>query len=173
MSVDEFKKARDFLLANSADYEAAHRGFRGPHIDEFNWAIDWFDAELAQEAHASRLALIILGERVERHTFGELSRASSAIANNLRALGARRGDRLLLMLGNVGPLWETMLAAMKLGLVVIPATTLLAPEDIADRFERGGARHVVTSAADTAKFEGFEHKLTRIAVGDAPPGWHR
>src|SRR5271170_6104161 len=171
MSVDEFKKARDFLLANSADYEAAHRGFRGPHIDEFNWAIDWFDAELAQEAHASRLALVILGERVERHTFGELSRASSAIANNLRALGARRGDRLLLMLGNVGPLWETMLAAMKLGLVVIPATTLLAPQDIADRLARGAARFIVADAAEVGKFAGLANGATRIAVGAPASGW--
>ena len=50
------------------------------------------------------------------------------------------------MLGNVAPLWETMLAAMKLGAVVIPATTLLTPGDLADRFERGRARHVVAAA---------------------------
>jgi acetyl-CoA synthetase len=31
----------------------------------------------------------------------------------------------------------------------------------------------VTSAADTAKFDGFAQELTRIAVGDAPPGWLR
>ena len=46
------------------------------------------------------------------------------------------------MLGNVVPLWEVMLAAMKLGAVVIPATTLLTPADLADRFARGRARHV-------------------------------
>jgi acetyl-CoA synthetase len=171
MSVEEFKKARDFLLANSADYEAAHRGFRWPRIEEFNWAIDWFDAELARETHASRLALVILGEKVEPCTFGELSRASSAIANNLRGLGARRGDRLLLMLGNVAPLWETMLAAMKLGLVVIPATTLLAPEEIADRLARGAARFIVADAAEVGKFAGLRAGATRIAVGAPAPGW--
>ena len=77
------------------------------------------------------------------------------------------------MLGNVVPLWEVMLAAMKLGAVVIPATTLLTPADLADRFDRGRARHVVTSAADAPKFDGFDPELTRIAIGDAPPGWHR
>jgi acetyl-CoA synthetase len=171
MSVGEFKKARDFLLANRTDYEAAHRGFRWPRIEEFNWAIDWFDADLAREAHASRLALVILGEKVEPRTFGELSRASSAIANNLRALGAKRGDRLLLMLGNVAPLWETMLASMKLGLVVIPATTLLAPEDIADRLARGAARFIVADAAEVGKFAGLGAGATRIAVGAPAPGW--
>ena len=51
------------------------------------------------------------------------------------------------MLGNRVELWETMLAAMKLGAVIIPATTLLRPADLADRLERGDARHVVATAA--------------------------
>ena len=77
------------------------------------------------------------------------------------------------MLGNVVPLWEAMLAAMKLGAVVIPATTLLTPVDLADRFDRGRARFVVTSAAEAAKFDGLATDLTKIATGDAPAGWHR
>jgi acetyl-CoA synthetase len=61
---------------------------------------------------------------------------------------------------------------MKLGAVVIPATTLLTPGDLADRFERGRARHVMAAAGEAAKFDGFDKSLTRIAVGDAPAGWH-
>ena len=49
---------------------------------------------------------------------------------------------MLLLLGNSVPLWELMLAAMKLGAVVIPASTLLAPADLADRVERGDVSHV-------------------------------
>jgi acetyl-CoA synthetase len=171
MSLGEFKTARDFLLAHGADYEAAYRGFQWPRLDEFNWALDWFDKELAHGSNADRLALRILGEGIESFTFAELSAASSRIANGLRALGAKRGDRLLLMLGNVGPLWETMLASMKLGLVVIPATTLLAPGDIEDRLARGRARFIVAEGADAGKFAGLADHVTRIAVGAAPAGW--
>src|SRR5271156_3351050 len=171
--MDGFKAARDFLLAHRTDYATACRDFRWPEPTHFNWALDWFDAELARGEGAGRPALTIVGDGAVSLSFAALSERSSRLANALRRLGVRRGDRVLLMLGNVAPLWETMLAAMKLGAVIIPAATLLTPDDLADRFERGGARHVVTSAADTAKFEGFEHKLTRIAVGDAPPGWHR
>jgi acetyl-CoA synthetase len=64
-----------------------------------------------------------------------------------------------------------MLAAMKLGAVVIPATTLLSRDDLLDRFGRGRARHVVTSADHTAKFADIPGGYTRIAVGGAP-GWH-
>ncbi|GAB3964903.1 AMP-binding protein [Actinoallomurus acanthiterrae] len=74
------------------------------------------------------------------------------------------------MLGNQVELWETMLAAMKLGAVVVPATTLLTTDDLRDRIERGGVSHVVTGAADTAKFAGLEGDWTRISVGPAE-GW--
>jgi acetyl-CoA synthetase len=173
MAADTFKAARDFLLAHRTDYATACRDFRWPEPTHFNWALDWFDAELARGDGAGRPALTIVGDGAGSLTFAELSERSSRLANALRALGVKRGDRVLLMLGNVAPLWETTLAAMKLGAVVIPAATLLMPDDLADRLDRGGARHVVTSAADTAKFDGFKQELTRIALGDAPTGWHR
>jgi acetyl-CoA synthetase len=173
MAADAFKAARDFLLAHRTDYATACRDFRWPAPTHFNWALDWFDAELARGDGATRPGLAIVGDGAASLTFAELSERSSRLANALRSLGVKRGDRVLLMLGNVVPLWETMLAAMKLGAVVIPAATLLTPDDLADRFERGRARHVIAATADTAKFDGFTQELTRIAVGDAPPGWHR
>ena len=81
-------------------------------------------------------------------SFAELSDRSSRLANGLRSVGVRRGDRILVMLGKIAPLWETMLAAMKLGAVVIPATTLLAPADLEDRVRRGRVRHPVIGASE-------------------------
>ena len=172
MTVEAYKTAREFLLGNRDDYATAYRDFRWPDLPRFNWALDWFDAELARGALANQPALTIVGNGAASLTFAELSERSNRVANGLRALGVRRGDRILLMLGNVAPLWETMLAAMKLGAVVIPATTLLTPVDLADRFERGRARHVVAAAGEAAKFADFDPGLTRIAVGAAPAGWH-
>lgn len=82
-----------------------------------------------------------------------------------------RGDRLILMLGNQGELWETILAAMKLGAVIIPASTLLGAADLRDRVDRGQARHVVVRSADTAKFADVPGSYTRIAVGTPADGW--
>ena len=134
--MNSFKQARDFLFAHAGDYAAAHAGFRWPDMEHFNYALDWFDAELAQGECANRLALKIVGSDAAERSFAELAAASNRLANGLRALGVKRGERILLMLGNVVPLWETMLAAMKLGAVVIPATTLLNTNDLKDRFGR-------------------------------------
>ncbi|HME26262.1 MAG TPA: AMP-binding protein [Acetobacteraceae bacterium] len=173
MGAEAFKAARDFLFARRTDYRGAHLGFRWPELEHFNYALDWFDAELARGESANRLALKIVGDGAATATFAELSKRSNRVANGLRALGVKRGERILLMLGNVVPLWEVMLAAMKLGAVVIPASTLLTPNDLKDRFERGRVRHLIANAADAAKFAGLDPTVTRIALGDAPAGWHR
>jgi acetyl-CoA synthetase len=173
VTTKSFKAGRDFLFEHRANYRAAHAGFAWPKLEQFNYALDWFDAELARPDNADRMALKIVGDSAATATFGELSRASNRVANGLRALGVKRGERILLMLGNVVPLWEVMLAAMKLGAVVIPATTLLTSYDLKDRFERGRVRHLIANAADTPKFEGLDPAVTRIALGEAPAGWRR
>ncbi len=75
------------------------------------------------------------------------------------------------MLGNVVPLWETMLAAMKLGAVMIPASTLLQRDELADRLERGRVAAVITDRCFTGRFEGLPGAPVRIAVGGAEQGW--
>jgi acetyl-CoA synthetase len=173
-----FADARAFLLEHRTDYDAAVKGFRWPDPVPFNWALDWFDAELAQKPESrDRTALWIVDTAHDSETkfsFSALSRRSNQVANFLRTLGLKRGDHLLLLLGNVVPLWETMLAAMKLGVVVIPATTLLTPDELQDRLDRGRARVVVATQDQVAKFAKLKSDdLVRIVVG-APSkhdGW--
>src|SRR6266480_733430 len=165
-----FKDARAFLLKHRTDFDAAAKGFRWPDPVPFNWALDWFDADLARDpASKDRAALWIVDAGSDRETklsFAALSARSNQVANFLRAQGVKRGDHLLLLLGNVAPLWETMLAAMKLGVVVIPATTLLTPDELRDRLDRGKARVVVASQDQVAKFAGLgSDNLVRIVVG--------
>ncbi|MEW2550039.1 AMP-binding protein [Streptomyces sp. NPDC047002] len=171
----QFRAARDFLLAHREDYPGAYGGFAWPRPAHFNWALDWFDRIAADPRNADRPALHIVEEDGSRavRTFPELAARSDQVANWLRAVGVRAGDRIVVMLGNQVELWETALAAIKLRAVVIPATPLLGTVDLRDRVERGGARHVLVRAADTAKFDGVPGGYTRIAVGadPLPAGW--
>ena len=52
-SAEAFYAAREFLLAHREDYDTAYRDFRWPELDEFNWALDWFDA-VAADPDAAR-----------------------------------------------------------------------------------------------------------------------
>ncbi|MFJ2692238.1 AMP-binding protein [Pseudomonas sp. NPDC087336] len=165
-----FIKARDFLLAHRTDYATATRDFRWPQLNQFNWALDYFDA-MAEGNQANALWIVEEDGSEQRYSFQQLAARSNQVANHLRALGVRRGERILLMLGNDVALWETMLAAFKLGAVVIPATALLTPEDLRDRIERGHVRHLVVGAAHVDKFDGLGEGCTRICVGPAPTGW--
>ncbi|MDI5964234.1 AMP-binding protein [Streptantibioticus silvisoli] len=169
-ATEEFRAARDFLLAHREDQAAAAAGFRWPRPEHFNWALDWFDA-IADRTDRTALWIVEEDGTESRQTFAELRDRSNQVANWLRSLGVRAGDRIVVMLGNQAELWETALAAMKLRAVVIPATPLLGPADLTDRVERGGASHVVVRAGDTAKFDDVPGHYTRVAVGGAPDGW--
>ena len=172
MTLHPFHAARDLLLRLRDDQPSAVREFRWPVLDRFNWALDHFDA-IARGNDATALHIVGEDGSEVKHSFAEMAKRSAQVANHLRALGVRRGDRILLMLGNELALWEVMLAAIKLGAVVIPATSLLTPADLRDRLERGNVRHVVAASAQAAKFADLEGDYTRVSVGDPVPGWKR
>ena len=169
-----FLAARDFLLTNRTDYDAAVAGFSWPDVGpDFNWVADYFDP-MADGNDDRALHLLEEDGSAAILTYDELARRSRQVANLLAGHGAKRGDRILVMLGNETALWETMLAAMRIGAVVIPATTLLSGPDLADRFERGGATMVVTNQSAVANVDALDPALTdgvtRIAVGGGS-GW--
>lgn len=165
-----FLAARDFLLAHRTDYATAVRDFRWPQLGAFNWALDYFDV-MAEGNSANALWIVEEDGSEQRYSFQQLATRSNQVANHLRSLGVRRGDRVLLMLGNDVALWDTMLAAFKLGAVVIPATALLNPDDLRDRIERGQVRHLVVGEAHVGKFAGLADGCSRVCVGEAPAGW--
>jgi acetyl-CoA synthetase len=167
---EEFRRARDFLLHAREDYETASRGFQWPRPASFNWALDWFDV-LARDSNDVALQIVGDAGPDRQLSFDELRRRSNFLAAYLQSLGVARGDRVLLMLGNVPELWELTLACMKLGCPMIPTTTLLMPADLRDRIGRGAARVVVTEEQFVDRFGSGGHGLLRVLVRGARPGW--
>ena len=149
--LEQFLNARDLLLERRTDWKAAQRDFEWPRLAHFNWARDYFDT-IARDNTAPALQIVEESGAAAKRTYDELRKRSNQVGNFLVGLGAQRGDRILLMLGNEVPLWETMLAAIKIGAVVIPATTLLSGDDLQDRLLRGKARWVITNATGQQKF---------------------
>ena len=169
-ATEGFLKARDFLLAHRTDYATAYRDFTWPQLAEFNWALDHFDR---MAANNERPALWIVEESgaEQKLSFAQMAMRSNQVANWLRAHGVARGDRVLLMLGNEVALWESLLAAIKLGAVVVPCSALLTVDDLADRLGRGEIRHAIVGSAHVEKFASLGGDYTRICVGRQAPGW--
>ncbi|MBN9620644.1 MAG: AMP-binding protein, partial [Actinobacteria bacterium] len=171
---EELRAARDLLLAHRTDYATASAQFAWPRPEHFNFALDWFDGVLAAEhPHHSALRLIEADGSEASYTFAELSTRSDQLAGWLRSEGVGRGTHVVVLLGNQVELWETTLAAMKLGAVIIPATTLLAEADLRDRIERGSAGAVIARSELAGRFAGVPGSYLRIAVGEPVPGWLR
>ncbi|HXY30501.1 MAG TPA: AMP-binding protein [Gemmatimonadaceae bacterium] len=167
-----FLAARDFLRDHRSRYPDAYATFRWPALDRFNWALDYFDP-MARDNQRTALWIVRDAGDEERLSFASMADRSNRVANGLRALGARRGDRLLLMLPNVAETWETILGCMKLGVVIVPATPQLTPADLADRFDRGKVRHVVTDTEGAHKLGAMGGDYTRLVVGGDVDGWTR
>ncbi len=162
---DAFRHARDQLMRAHGDPDRASASFRWPDLEVFNWTTHWFD-ELAEGNRRPALR-VVTDDGGENVTFAELLDRSRRVARYLRDAGVNRGDRILLMLTNVVPLWETMLAAIRIGAVVIPATPQLTSADVDERIERGGARHMITDPQGAAKLRRPERLRVKLAVGNA------
>ena len=170
--IEEFRSARDFLLEHRRDYATAYEQFRWPRPEHFNFAADWFDAVLALE-RPEQVALRIIEDdgRVGEYTFAAMSRRSGQVATWLAATGVGRGTRVLALLANQVELWEVTLAVIKLGAVLIPATTQLTAEDLDDRVARAHAGAMIARSDITSRFCDLPDSLVRICVGDPVEGW--
>jgi len=167
---DRFIALRDGLLRTREDWARACNEFRWPQFEEFNWVGDYFEVIAAgNDATALRMVDDAGGDR--SISFASMAVRAAQLAAFLAAQGVGRGDRLLLMLPNCVALWEAMLAAIRLGAVIIPATTLLEREDLRDRLERGRVSTVITEAALTARFADLAGAPVRIATGEPVRGW--
>jgi acetyl-CoA synthetase len=169
--LDRFLRARDLLLSLRDDHEAAAREFRWPELATFNWVADYFDVHAAGNARPALVIVDDAGAVAASLSFAELAERSRRVTRFLARLGVRRGDRVLIMLSNVAPLWETLLGAARLGAVVIPATTQLTRADVADRLDRGEVRCAVVESAATDRFPDDPAGVFRVAVGDRVAGW--
>ncbi len=147
-------------------------------IDHFNFAYDIMD-ELAKE-HPNQLAMLHLdiNKKERRFTFEDFRKLSNRAANYYKAIGFKRGDRVMLVLRRQYHFWITMLAMEKLGVVVIPATDQLLCKDYIYRFQTGEISGVICTSHGQAASE-IEKALPEcpgvknlVYCGGSREGWH-
>lgn len=168
---EQFLAARDFLVANRENYTTAVNEFEWPRFDSFNFATDWFDYLATQSASENREAIVINEQdgSSTRRTYSEMSKRSQQLANWLTDQGVKRGDHVMLMLNNQLELWESMLACIRAGFVINPATAMLGTDDLQDRTERAGVSWVIVNNDDAQKFQGVNGDFSVIQIQDGEP----
>ncbi|MBR0388190.1 MAG: AMP-binding protein, partial [Clostridia bacterium] len=148
------------------------------NTEKFNFAFDVMDA-IAEEV-PNKLAMLHLDRNKQEHrfTFRDIHRASNRCANYFKALGIKKGDRVMLVLKRHYQFWFAILGLEKIGAIAIPATAQLQEHDFEYRFNAAGVKAILCTAdGDTAN-------QAELAAANAPSlelklivngtreGWH-
>jgi len=170
-AADNLRDARDLLVSFRTDHEGAATAFVWPEIEgPFNWAIDWFDPH-ARGNQAPALVILEEDGGSTTRTYDEMADRSDQLGRWLAGRGVSRGDAVMLMLGNQVELWESMLALIKIGAIILPTTVAIGGADLEDRLRRGSVTHVITTGEDAAKFADLSVSVSGIRIGNGPSGW--
>ncbi|MBD0415075.1 acyl-CoA synthetase [Oryzicola mucosus] len=148
-------------------YQSLRDSYRLDPPETFNFGTDVVDAWAANAArNAAAPALIWCNAAgLERsYSFAEIAGLTDRLAAALSRRGVGRGDRVLIMLPRI-PAWQlAMVAVLKLGAIAIPCVTMLTAKDIDYRLSNSGARAVITTSAEIAKFASSRPDVLRISV---------
>ena len=167
---------RNFILPTVNEGRLEKIAFQNE--EKFNFAFDVVDA--LGRSKPEKLAMFHLSQdgMERRFTFQDMKKESSRAANYFKALGIKRGDRVMLVLKRHYQFWFAILGLHKLGAIAIPATNQLLEKDFTYRFEAGNVTAILCTAdggvADAvdeaaAKCPRLTHK---ILVGGKREGWH-
>ena len=145
--------------------------------DKFNFAFDIID-RLGREK-PEKLAMLHIGKDKSEHrfTFRNMKDASNQTANYFKALGIKKGDKVMLILKRHYQFWFAMLALHKLGAVAIPASNQLKEHDMTYRLNKAGIKMVVCTADDGVPEEMDKAAMespclqTKVIVGGQRAGW--
>jgi acetyl-CoA synthetase len=151
--------------------------FRLEIPDNYNFAFDFLDVHAEREP--DRPAMIHVDDAGNRRDFslGFFRTESGKLANALKKLGLKKGDRVMLILHRRVEFWVAMLALHKLGAVAVPSPALLTTKDIVYRVNFARIKAVITdagvaSAVQTALTDCPGLRTLIQVGGDAPKhGW--
>ena len=140
-------------------------GLNYANTERYNFAFDTVDAIARKDP--DKLAMIhIANDMTERRfTFKDMKDGSSQCANYFKALGIKRGDRVMVVLKRHYQFWFAILGLHKLGAIAIPATNQLMEHDFTYRFQAGGVSAILCTAdGDTANQVDLAEQVSGIPL---------
>lgn len=162
---------------NMENYEETYGNFEWKVPEKYNFAYDVVDKRAKKDR--TKLALISIddnGKTAQKHTFWELSRLSNKFANMLMKYGAKKGDKILVLLPRIPEWYIAVLGAMKAGVIFMPTPTLSLAKDIEYRVKSSGATFAITNMDNISKIEEARPNCPELKnlflVGGKKDGWN-
>ncbi|MBI2802963.1 MAG: AMP-binding protein [Gammaproteobacteria bacterium] len=163
------------MALNMSDYAVGRASFTWAPPARFNFARDVIDRW--GERDPDKLAMWWVDDHghERRITYREMSERSRRLCNVFAQAGVKRGDTVIVMLPRVVAWWEIMTACLRMGAVMSPGTTQLAPKDLAYRIQASNAAAIITDEKNAAKIAAVgdvaQHVSARLCVGAEVAGW--
>ena len=123
--------------------------------NKFNWVRDVFEP-LIVHTHGNRNMLELVTDDPSEAvilTYTQGSEKCNQLLNLLRKQGVQQGDDVFIMCGLNEGLWISYLCAIKGGLILIPAASILTVNDIIYRFQKASPKVIIADKENAEKMD--------------------
>ncbi len=146
--------------------------------DKFNWVGDVFEPLIVQ-ANADRNMIELVTDNPSEAimiTYKQGSEKCNQLLNFLRSQNAQQGDDVFIMCGLNEGLWISYLSAIKGGLILIPAASILTVNDIVYRFQKAAPKVIIADKDNAEKMEQalllYNHPVkVKLLLNGEKDGW--
>ncbi|NLL10750.1 MAG: AMP-binding protein, partial [Methanomicrobiales archaeon] len=152
-----------------------YRNFKIEVPEYFNFGFDVVDAWARKDRN--KIAMVWTNQQGDEKffTFRDISKRSNEIVNMMIKYKIGKGDRVLIMLHRVPEWWFMIVALIKMGVVYIPAPTMLTPKDLEYRINVSEAKMVITDVENAHKVDEIADICpslqTKMVVDGTRDGW--
>ena len=157
-------------------YEKEYKEFKWELPKKYNFGFDVIESRAMTDRNKVAL-LTVNSEGTDAHklTYWELNRETNRFANLLLKIGAKKGEKVLIILPQIPEWYYAVIGAIKLGMIVIPTPTLSTAHDLEYRITKAEAEYVVTDKENAPKIKEIQHKCPTlkkvIGIGVEEENW--
>lgn len=127
-------------------------------------------------ADENKKAIIFENAEGETHsiTYNQLVKNANQVGNMFLKHGLQKGDKVLVMMPRSIETYEIYIAALKLGIAVIPSSEMLRTKDLQYRISHGEVKAIVVTADSIDEFKAVKeyNTLTKFIVGGEYEDWY-
>lgn len=107
-------------------------------------------------------------------TYDQLVKNANQVGNMFLKHGLQKGDKVLVMMPRSIETYEIYIAALKLGIIVIPSSEMLRTKDLQYRISHGEVKAIVVTAESIDEFKAVKeyNTLTKFIVGGVYDDWY-